>query len=185
MKNTILGFVWGVVITIGIGYSSSVQAQSIAYGTVTSVIENWTYETRRVPFENCTTVRVPITGSYYNGYTRLNQQSNAGDVLGGMIIGGLVGKGATGNDRGAALGAVIGGLIGADRNNQRVVRNGYPGGYTNQVRCVTDYDYINESVQAGYIVQYMYEGYMYQFQTFKNYNIGDKIRLNLQVHPIN
>lgn len=43
--------------------------------------------------------------------------SNGGDVLGGMIIGGLLGKGATGNDRGAAVGAIIGGAIANENNN--------------------------------------------------------------------
>lgn len=42
--------------------------------------------------------------------------ASAGDILGGIIIGGLLGKGATGQDQGAAAGAVIGGMIAADKN---------------------------------------------------------------------
>lgn len=42
--------------------------------------------------------------------------ASAGDILGGIIIGGLLGKGATGQDQGAAAGAIIGGMIAADNN---------------------------------------------------------------------
>lgn len=51
---------------------------------------------------------------------------NGGNILGGMIIGGLVGKGLTGDDGGAAAGAVIGGIIGAENN---------PGGYRTRRVC--------------------------------------------------
>ena len=43
------------------------------------------------------------------------QGDAAGGALAGMIIGGILGKGVSGNDDGAAAGAVIGGLIGADK----------------------------------------------------------------------
>ncbi len=42
--------------------------------------------------------------------------SAGGDALAGMIIGGLLGKGVTGDDKGAALGAVMGGVVGADKS---------------------------------------------------------------------
>lgn len=42
--------------------------------------------------------------------------SAGGDALAGMIIGGLLGKGVTGDDKGAAAGAIIGGVIGADKS---------------------------------------------------------------------
>lgn len=46
-------------------------------------------------------------------YSRSNPNAGS-NALGGMIIGGLIGRGITENDRGAAAGAVIGGIIGAD-----------------------------------------------------------------------
>ena len=172
MKNTILG----ITAAIALFTSTAVSAGQVVYGTVTSVVENWTYETRSVPVEKCNTVRIPITGGYHdNG-------SAGADALAGMIIGGLLGKGISGNDRGAAAGAVIGGVIGAD--NHRPRKNHGPE-YREEYRCFTTYEYIKDSVQAGYIVDYMYEGYLYQMKTFKRYKSGDKIRLSISVRPTN
>lgn len=171
MKKTILGITAAITMVA----STMATAGQTVYGTITNVSQNWTYETRRVPYENCATVRVPITGGYYGG------SSAGGDALAGMIIGGLIGKGVSGNDRGAAAGAVLGGVIGAD--NHRPRHRGPT--YREEIRCTTNYDYVRESVQAGYVVDYMYEGYLYQFTTFKEYNIGDKIRLSVRLNPIN
>jgi uncharacterized protein YcfJ len=168
MKKTILGLTAALTLVA----SNVAAAGQTVYGTITNVSQNWTYETRRVPYEDCTTVRVPITGNHSGG-------SAGTDALAGMIIGGLIGKGVSGNDRGAAAGAVIGGVIGADNHRPRGPE------YREEYRCVTNYEYTRESVQAGYIVDYMYEGYLYQFKTFKQYNIGDKIRLNIRVNPVN
>jgi len=58
-------------------------------------------------------VETPITQTYCS-------QKNAGQgALEGMIIGGLLGKGITGEDQGAAAGAVLGGVIGADKAGRR------------------------------------------------------------------
>lgn len=61
------------------------------------------------PYEEvrCSPVEVPIYS---------NQKGDAGGgALMGMIVGGLLGKGVTGDDGGAAAGAVLGGIIGADK----------------------------------------------------------------------
>ena len=68
----------------------------------------------------CDNVEVPV-------YEYRNKNSNSGNVLGGMIIGGLIGKGITKKDNGAAVGAVIGGIIAADNNSngKERVQTGY------------------------------------------------------------
>ena len=44
---------------------------------------------------------------------------------GGAAIGGLLGKGITNKDNGAAAGAVMGGIIAADKKNSKQVVTGY------------------------------------------------------------
>ena len=52
-------------------------------------------------------------------YSTYKQQGDAaGGALLGMIIGGVLGKGVTGDDGGAAAGAVMGGIIGADKGSR-------------------------------------------------------------------
>jgi len=72
----------------------------------------------------CRDVKVPV----------YDQHKTEGDAAGGaflgMIIGGLLGKGVTGDDGGAAAGAVIGGLVGADKgarggNDRRIIGHSY------------------------------------------------------------
>lgn len=66
---------------------------------------------REVPVNEyrCKDVKKPVYGT-------VQKQGNAAEgALLGMIIGGIAGKGLSGNDDGAAAGAVIGGLIGADK----------------------------------------------------------------------
>ena len=62
----------------------------------------------------CQNVEVPIYGTV----TRQGGGASGGHILGGMIIGGLLGKRATGKDNGAATGAVLGGIIAADKANK-------------------------------------------------------------------
>lgn len=58
-------------------------------------------------------MNTPITQTYC-------REGNAGQgALEGMIIGGILGKGITGDDNGAAAGAVLGGVIGADKAGRK------------------------------------------------------------------
>jgi uncharacterized protein YcfJ len=66
------------------------------------------YETR------CTTQSVP--------YEEVVRGGSPENVLGGAIIGGLLGKAATGDDGAAAIGAIIGGAVANERSSQTVTR---------------------------------------------------------------
>ena len=109
-------------------------------------------ENQRVPVQvtDCYNVDVPI----YQ-----NQQGNAAEgALLGMIIGGILGKGATGNDDGAAAGAVIGGLVGADKaqkGKDKIV------GYRKERRCDETTLYENKKVKV------------YKYSTITFYNNGE------------
>jgi uncharacterized protein YcfJ len=76
----------------------------------------------------CRDVKVPV----------YDQHKVEGDAAGGaflgMIIGGLLGKGVTGDDGGAAAGAVIGGLVGADQGAKPRTERGIVG-YSYEERC--------------------------------------------------
>ena len=102
----------------------------------------------------CNMVDVPIYG------TTQGSGASGGDVLTGMIIGGLLGKGASGNDKGAAAGAVIGGIIAADKkkSNRTII------GYRQDLQChnVTTQHYTNERrVYSHSIIRWRINGKEY------------------------
>ena len=123
-----------------------------------------------VPSSVCETVRVPITETRRQG-------GNGGDALAGMIIGGLIGKGATGNDRGAAVGAVIGGMVGAEGNSYQVVT-----GYRNEQQCYETQNYQTREVISGYNVRYKWNGRMGTVATDTPYSVGDTILINVTMN---
>ena len=101
-------------------------------------------------------------------------RSNAGEnALGGMIIGGIIGKALTGQDNGAAAGAVIGGVIGADKARQ-----------TNEVRrvCNDETRLITKEVIKHYAVEYCWNNYCGEFTTKDpSYRPNQRITLNLKL----
>lgn len=86
--------------------------------------------------EVCENVKVPI-------YSSVTTQGDAGGgALLGMLLGGLLGKGVTGDDGGAAAGAVLGGVIGANESQTRTERRIV--GYENERQCGTRTTYVNQ-----------------------------------------
>ena len=113
--------------------------------------------TKKIPHTEtvCQVVDVPIYGATSGG-------ASGADVLGGMIIGGLLGKGVTGNDKGAAAGAVIGGMVSADKKqgNQQIV--GYK--QVNQCSENTTYTTTSNEVYSHSVVEFFHEGRFYRVQ---------------------
>lgn len=133
-------------------------------GTVTRVKPDTVTVEVRKPQQVCYNVEVPIYGS--------TGGANAGDVLGGMIIGGLIGKGATNDDRGAAAGAVIGGMIAADKaQGQSIV------GYRMEQQCKTEYTNALETRNNGYFLTIEVEDTILNVKTRNAYSVGDKVQI--------
>ena len=118
-----------------------------------TVVESTPY-TRTV----CQNVEVPIYGTV----TR-QRSANGADVLGGMIIGGLIGKGATGKDNGAAAGAVIGGIIAADQANKPKTETVITG-YKTERQCenITEYKDVNKKVYDYSVITWTVDGKRFQ-----------------------
>ena len=131
---------------IAILFASTAQADDQVKGRVTDYYNNVVVST---PHEKrlCEEYQVPIYG----------QQGSAdgADVLMGMIIGGLLGKGVTGKDNGAAAGAVFGGVIAADKGGKRVIQ-----GYKTETKCRTEVRYSDreERRYTHSIITFRYEG---------------------------
>jgi uncharacterized protein YcfJ len=82
-----------------------------------------------------------------------------------MIIGGILGKGVSGNDNGAAAGAVIGGLIGADKGantSKRVVT-----GYRQEQRCEQRYVNEQKTIANQYRLVYLVDGHEFAYTVNK------------------
>jgi uncharacterized protein YcfJ len=118
-----------------------------------TVVESTPY-TRQV----CQNIEVPIYGTV----TRQGGGASGSDILGGMILGGLLGKGATGKDNGAAAGAVLGGIIAADKANKPRTETVITG-YKTERQCenITEYKDVNKKVYDYSIITWKVDGQEY------------------------
>ena len=135
--------------------SASAETTSATIEDVYATVVEQTPYTRQV----CQNVEVPIYGTV----TRQGGSASGGDVLTGMILGGLLGKGATGKDDGAAAGAVLGGIIAADKANKPRTETVITG-YKTERQCenVTEYKNVNKKVYDYSIITFKSkDGYEY------------------------
>lgn len=144
-------------------YADTVRA------TISSIQPIYHNTTIRTPRNICQNVEVPVYGTVQSG------GASGGDVLTGMIIGGLLGKGVTGNDKGAATGAVIGGIISADNKRSKQVITGY----RTQRQCHTTYINNTQRQLKHYKIWFTWNGINGSAFTYNNYQIGDRIPVDV------
>ena len=84
----------------------------------------------QIPYQNCSIQKVPI-------YGQIQSKPDAGAVVGGAVLGGIIGKAVTKKDRGAAFGALVGGAL-ANENQKTKTTTGVVG-YENKQRCQTKF----------------------------------------------
>tara|TARA_B100000900_G_scaffold195155_1_gene165118 strand:+ start:197 stop:700 length:504 start_codon:yes stop_codon:yes gene_type:complete len=139
--------------------------------TITKVEPNWGYRDVSVPTTHCQNVEVPVYGTVQGG------GASGGDVLAGMIIGGLLGKGITNKDNGAAAGAVLGGVIAADKNNsrQQIV------GYKTERQCQQVVSYETERYLKNNKIYFTWNGINGSAYTYNNYSIGTQIPITISI----
>lgn len=137
-----------IAFVVGLVASSAFADSYVTTGKLVHKEPIYTNVNQRQPQQVCRNVEVPVYGTVQGG------GASGGDVLTGMIIGGLLGKGATGKDNGAAAGAVIGGIIAADKGKSKQVITGY----RMETQCTTEYVNTTTSVVNQYRLTYRING---------------------------
>lgn len=153
-----------------IGFATTANAET-RYANITRVEPNYHTVYMNVPRTQCQDVEVPVYGTVQGGAT-------GGDVLTGMIIGGLLGKGITGKDNGAAAGAVMGGVIAADQNRSRQVVTGY----RTERQCTEVMVREQQREIRNYTITYTWNGISAQSYTYNRYNVGDRIPVTVSIN---
>lgn len=162
-----------IIATMAFGLIASTAQAETLYARITQVDPNYENTYHDVPRRQCQDVEVPIYSNVQGG------DAGAG-ALTGMIIGGLIGKGATGQDNGAAAGAVIGGIIGANNaqnGTRRVVT-----GYRTERQC--NEVMVRERTRQirNYFITYEWNGIYGQSYTYNNYYVGQRIPVTVTIN---
>lgn len=114
----------------------------------------------------CGNVEVPVYGSVRGGST--------GDVLAGAIIGGAIGNqfgSGSGKDAMTVLGAILGANAGSNATRNAVV------GYRLEQRCHQVRYTVNEPVVSHYRIRYVFNGQVYEQETTRRYEKGQRVRV--------
>jgi len=146
---------------------------SAQMATIDDIVQNYEHVTYLNPVKVCKDMEIPIYGEGTAGKTK------SGDLLLGMILGGITGKVLIGNDKGAAIGAIGGSLIANDKAqkpDQVIV------GYKQERRCTLEHREVQEKVPTDYTVIYSWKGIYGRSYTTQPYAIGDKIPITVTIN---
>jgi uncharacterized protein YcfJ len=168
-------------IAIGLAFAAGfigqfARAEGIAhqpqFGIVDDITQNYEYVTYLDPVKVCKDMEIPIYGE---GPVR---RTKSGDLLLGMILGGITGKVITGNDKGAVIGAVGGSLIANDKasKSDRVIV-----GYKQERRCTLEHREVEKKIATDYRIVYSWNGIYANAYTTKAYRVGDEIPITVNI----
>ena len=103
-----------ITVTIALFSFSTLFAETYyVTGTVQSIEPVYSSTNVYTPETRCRNVKVPVYGKVVSG----NGASGA-DVLGGMVVGALLGKALTNDNNAAGVGAVMGGVVAAEKQKK-------------------------------------------------------------------
>jgi uncharacterized protein YcfJ len=105
------------------------------------------------------------------------QPVNSGNVL-GAIVGGLLGA-QVGNGNGRVAAAAVGSAIGAMAGNSPAAAQPQ---YQYQTECSTVYNTVNQL--AGWMVTYTYQGHRFTDVMHQQPQVGSTIRVEINVTPL-
>tara|TARA_B100000900_G_scaffold392361_1_gene387771 strand:+ start:250 stop:843 length:594 start_codon:yes stop_codon:yes gene_type:complete len=123
--------------------------------------------------QRCSIRKVPVYGEHYQQH---GQGSSTGDLLGAMVLGGIFGHALSGNNDGAAAGAVLGALVQNDRsNNQSTGR--FIAGYEDREVC--DIVSVPTTVKAyRYVVHWKKRNMRGHFFSKKERFVGEIVKVS-------
>lgn len=157
-----------------IAITSTAYAET-RYANIIQVETNYQTVYQNVPRSQCQDVEVPVYGT-------VQGSSNAGEgALLGMIIGGVIGDAVSGGKGDAtAGGAIIGGIIGADRaqNGSRQVVTGY----RVERQCAEVMVREQQREIRNYTITYEWNGIRAQSYTYNRYSVGDRIPVTISIN---
>ncbi len=120
-------------------------------------------------------------------YDRRDRRSNAGGVIAGSLIGGVIGHqfgSGRGNDAMTVLGTLVGAAIGSESGGRKY--DDHERGYRTESypveRCDVRYETHTEERIDGYRVTYVYNGQ--RLTTRTNYDPGNRLKVRVSVAPV-
>jgi len=142
-----------------------------SYATIINVTPNYTYSESYENRKSCYTEDQPIYGNQIHG------GASGSEILTGMILGGLAGKGATGKEQGAAMGAIIGGIVAADTRRSKPSVIGFKPVTTCEMIKVPQ----TTKTIKNYKIDYQWNGVVGSSYTYNHYRIGQLIPISVNI----
>jgi len=159
----------GVILAAAAGFIGQQVNAGERQATVTHVETYYSWVNKWTPVRECTLQDKPIYES---------RRNNDGDILLGLILGGVSGKVITGDDKGAIAGSVIGGVIGANNGRKKIT------GYKTIEVC----DTVNKKTKTkqidGYLVTFKWKGIRGEANTNRKYHVGEKIPVMVNLYAM-